>query len=175
MRAVLAIDPGREGGFAFLDEESVILEPMPQNDEKKVDLTELHRLLFHYVPQTSLILLEQAGMRPGQSANSTASTWRHFGHLEGVLASLRAAFPDSPQPSLVHPASWSKWYPHGVTEKNQDVRYKLIKKSRAVIAQGLYPGVDLKKSAKSVGPHEGLVDALLLADFGMRRLKEQSK
>ncbi len=173
MLAVLAIDPGKEGAIAFLDGDSVILEVMPLieagDDKGKIDLAEVVRLLAHYVPLSSRVLLESAGIRPGLAAGSVAATWRHWGELHGVLAAMGAL----PMLKVVQPQSWSHAYPHGVTEKDPKKRYRDIKASRAKIATRLFPGIELKKNSKCAVPHEGVVDALLLADFGLRRLKEE--
>lgn len=164
-RSVIGIDPGNEGALAFLDEESVILEPMPLRPDGKPDLVELSRLLAHYAPQATRVYLEVPGIRPRQSPQTTAPQWRTFGRIEGVLAVLRAPV------FLIRPEVWSKEYSHGVTEKDKHKRYQAIKKARREIAAKLYPGIDLRKNDKSAVPHGGIVDALLLADYGMRQLR----
>lgn len=159
-KTILGIDPGKEGGFAVLDGDSVIVEPMPLTDDGDLDVPELHRLIAYYAPSVSRCYLEMASMRPNQSGQFLIG--RNFGKLEAVLVLAGVKF------ELVQPQTWSAHYPHGVTETDRAKRYKAIKAARRRIVAGLYPGIDLKKTARSTTDHEGMVDALLIADYGFR-------
>jgi hypothetical protein len=165
---VLGIDPGKTGGFAVLDGDSVIVEPMPANDDG-IDLPELNRLLRHYADHVTLCYLEMAGMRPKQSTQSTFAFGRNFGIIEGMLSALHIKY------KIIRPDTWSKNYEHGVTEKVPAKRKAKIKVARRGIVAKLYPGIDLRKSERSSTPDEGMVDALLIADFGWNQQKHMWK
>lgn len=154
---ILGIDPGLEGGLAILDGDSVILEPMPTTDAG-LDVVELSRLLAHYAPQVTRAYLEMQQLRPQQQGQFTIG--RNFGKLEGALIINRVPY------QLVRPADWSKQYAHGVTETDHNKRTKAIKDSRRMIAQRLFPGIDLRKTERSTTAHDGLVDSLLIAHYG---------
>ena len=161
---IVGIDPGLTGGFAIRTVNSIILETLPTLDGR-LDLPELNRLFRHYADQITHAYLELSGTRPGQSAQSGFSTARGFGNLEGMLACLGVAY------TAIRPQQWSPSYDHGVTEKKLSKRYALIKKSRARIAQELYPGIDMKRTPQCKNPDSGLVNALLIADFGWQKHK----
>lgn len=156
---ILGVDPGLEGGFAILDGDSVIVEPMPVGEEG-LDVQELYRLLSHYAPLVSACYLELQQMRPQQSGQFTIG--RNFGKIEALLTVCHIKY------QTVRPADWSKHYAHGITEKDPHKRYTAIKQARREIAATLYPGIDLRKSERAKLPHDGLVDALLIADYGLR-------
>ncbi len=160
---ICAIDGGAKGAFAFIDGESVIVEPMPQTADGKVDLKELTRLFRHYADQITYCYLEKGGMRPRQSTQSTFAFGRNFGILEGMLACLRINY------IVVTPQLWSKEFDHKVTEKNVQKRKRMIKVARRAIVAKLYPGIDLKKTSQCKTPDEGIVDALLIATYGWNK------
>ncbi len=159
---ILGIDPGQEGGFAVLDGDSVIVEPMPQKKDGKIDSGELFGLLSHYVPKATFVYIEKAGLRPRQSVQTTFACGFNHGILLGMLGIFNV------EPLIVRPTEWSKHYSHGVTEKDKHKRYAAIKVARRRIVSDLYPGIDLKKTERSSVPHEGMVDALLIADYGWK-------
>lgn len=163
---VLGIDPGLEGGFAILDGDSVVVEPMPQGKDGKLDVQELARLLAHYAPRVTRCYLERVGSRPGQGSVSTFTFGKGYGILIGLLVALGVRYEE------VLPQVWSKHYEHGITEREPNKRQRLIKAARRDIVATLYPGIDLKKTARSTVFHEGMVDALLIADYGWRLNKQ---
>lgn len=164
---IVGLDPGTQGALAVVDGETVILEPMPLGPDKKVDLRELVRLLSHYSPTATRVYMELAGIRPRQAAQATAAQWRGFGRLEGVLAALAAPL------IIVRPEVWSAAYDHGVTDRDPDVRKRKIKKARAEIAARLYPGISLKRTERCTTADAGMVDALLVADYGYKLHRQQ--
>jgi hypothetical protein len=160
MMTVMAIDPGLTGAFAIIDRDSVIVEPMPNNADGKIDLQELKRLFMHYASSITHCYIEMSTMRPGQSAQSTFSTGRTFGTLEGMLVCLGIKY------TPIQSSVWSKAYDHGVTEKVASKRYPLIKKARRGIVAELYPNIDLRRTKNCKNADSGMVDALLLARYG---------
>lgn len=101
-------------------------------------------------------------MRPHQGAVQTFKAALHFGELRGILVALGIPY------ALIQPQTWSEEFAHGVEEKDKLKRYRAIKVARKKIATDLFPGIDLRESDRCKTPHEGMVDALLLAEFGYR-------
>lgn len=157
---VMGIDPGKQGAFAVLDGDSVIVEPMPLTEDGALDLYEIARLFRYYANELTHAYLELQSIRPMQAGQFQVG--RGFGNLEGMLSCLRMSY------TVLKPQDWSRFYEHGVNEKNIKKRYPLIKKARREIVARLYPGIDLRKSADCRVAHEGMVDALLIADYGMK-------
>lgn len=159
---VLGIDPGMEGGLALRFSDGLILEPMPVKDGA-LDLDDICHILFPYADTITRAYLELQSLRPMQSGQFKIG--RNFGQLEAILWSLKIPT------EIVKPQDWSKHYPHGVEERDTKKRQPMIKKARALIASRLFPGIDLQRNKQCRTPDEGLVDALLIADFGMKKLK----
>lgn len=158
---ILGIDPGASGAFALLDGESVIVEIMPLDEDGKLDLKELNRLLRAYADQITYAYLEEAQIRMAQGGQ--LSFIRNFGIIEGMLACLGV------KTTVVRAGLWSKEFDHGVTEKVLKKRKKMIKVARRGIAESLYPGIDLLRTPNCKFPDEGIVDALLIATYGWRK------
>lgn len=156
---ILGIDPGKSGGFALISDDEVSVFAMPIKDED-YNRTALAGFFRTHKDKITHCFIEMAAMRPGNSAQSGFTVGRGFGMLEGFLNSFSIPY------TIVYSQTWSKKYDHGVTEKNKELRYRLIKKARAEIAKRLYPNMDLRKSSRCSNLHDGIVDSLLIADYG---------
>jgi hypothetical protein len=154
---ILGVDPGMEGAVCILDDDSVILEVMPTKDGL-IDVVELGHILRPYAPMITKAYLEGASLRPMQQGQFKIG--QNFGRIQAVLEYMGI------WALTVRPQDWSKDYDHGVVEKDKKKRYGLIKKARARIAQGLFPEINLMATTGSYVPHDGLVDALLIANWG---------
>lgn len=90
-----------------------------------------------------------------QGLTSTFTTGRNFGLLEGICVGLGLKY------ELVHPLTWQKILPAGRGDT----------KGRALLAaKALFPNLDLRANERCRVAHEGVVDGLLIAEFGRRRL-----
>lgn len=163
--AILGVDPGLHGGLALRGRDYVMVEPMPVLNEA-LDLVSLRRWLVAHAQEIEIALVEQQGVRPKQDPHSGFKTGVGFGCLVGLLAALQIRY------QIVRPQDWSKEFEHGVTEKeDKTLRYRLIKQARKRIAGELFPKVDLRETERSRTPHEGMTDALLIAEYGHRQRK----
>lgn len=155
---IIGIDPGLNGGLCFLSDSGrdIQIFPMPKID-KLLDLNELYRIITSNIFQRAF--LESAGSRPGQSCVSTFKFGRVFGNVEGILAVLQIPF------TLVTPRVWTKEMHEGISGDDP--------KKKSLIAVGrLFPGIDLRGTEKSRVPHDGMVDALLIAEYGRRTMNK---
>ena len=159
---IVGIDPGMTGGIAIRESGGIILEPMPIRDEF-IWLEDLQHILWPHRHSIVMTYLEMQSIRPMQSGQFKIG--RSFGQIEALLRLLMIPV------TIVRPQEWSPKYDHQVVEKVLSKRYALIKKARAKIAQELYPGIDMKRTPQCKGPDSGLVDALLIADFGWHKHK----
>lgn len=159
---ILGIDPGREGGLALRGKNFVMVEPMMVHD-KGLDLPQIHGWLKAHADEIDFALIEQQGVRPRQDPFSGFKAGEGFGALKALLTSAGISY------RVVRPQEWSDFFPHGVTEKtDKKLRYRLIKQARKRIAGELFPTVDLRESERSRTAHEGMTDALLIAEYGYR-------
>lgn len=155
---VIGIDPGTtSGGWAIITDTFIEVSPMPDilsfadmlEDTKKVAKRGEHAL--H-------VFIEKAQSFPGQGISSAFNYGCHFGELLGVIAAL--VIPHT----LVHPAKWTKVMLSGTKAKDKP-------KARNIeAARRLFPEVNLVADGCRT-PHTGMVDALLIAEYGKRSSK----
>lgn len=152
---ILGVDPGKTGGLIIISAESGrILNQMP-NIESPLDV-------YHFIKPYCGVLfayVEKAQAMPKNGAVSMFNYGQGFGEILGVLTALEVPF------ELVPPATWTRSMLAGVPTSYQG------KKRAALAVQRLYPSTcnQLYASHRSRKLHEGLVDALLLAEYGRRR------
>ena len=161
-------DPGLNGGVCALDEDDnvVLLEPMPVV-AGLVDGCALASVLMEDLARRkstegfhACAIVENVHAMPKQGVSSTFKFGHGFGVIEGVLAAL--GIPEQ----FVRPQAWQKVVLGGTPAAASP-------KARALLAaQRLYPNVDLVRGTvacwrdKARKPHDGLVDALLIARYG---------
>jgi hypothetical protein len=148
MTVVCGIDPGAKGGLAFIDSEAgVRVDVLPH-------VTRLVEELRLTAPD--IVYLEKAQTFPGQGICGAFNYGDHFGQLQGILITMKIPY------QLVTPLMWTRVMHVGCTGK--DAKAKSLQAARR-----LFPSVDLLATARSRVPHDGMVDALLIAAFGAKR------
>lgn len=160
-KGILGIDPGANGGFVLLSRDGVILEKhvMPANPEGGIDSPELSRLFFNLSEKADYTYIEKIHAMHKVSAGSSFNFGMNFGILIGNLNAFRMSH------SFVSPAEWQK-----VMHEGHDS--KLPAKLRSAMAgHKLFPGADLREGPRNRINHDGLVDALLIAEYGRRTHK----
>ena len=163
-KRILGIDPGLDGGAALIAEDGILVEPLPTigaGKERCLDLHDLQRWLEPKVPDIGHAFLELPGMRPGKnSMQSVLKVGRGVGQLEGLLHALGISY------ELVAPQRWCAEIHRGIAGDSP--------KSKSQIAvRRLFPGVDLRASDRCTTIHSGMMDALLIAEYGRRMWKSQ--
>lgn len=160
--SVLGIDPGKTGGLALFDGKSVVAEVMPIVGDE-IDLSELCRWLRAHRDEIEAVFLEKAGSfrvaRNGFRAQGSVGMFNYgngFGAIRGILTALHLSY------ELVPPQAWTRIMHAGTAASLHP------KERSAVAASRLFPGVDLRATARSKKAHEGMVDAVLLAAYGHR-------
>lgn len=163
----IGIDPGQKGGIvAITDNRKVIVsEVMPTIGGKEIDAPGLREILYSLkcqateqnVPITAF--LEKVRARPGQGVVSMFTFGRGLGIVEGVIAGLQI-----PSQQVI-PGTWVK-------EMHEGLDLRLNPKARSLlVVRRLYPNLNLLATTKSKNMHDGLIDAALIATYGMRKLK----
>jgi len=149
----IGIDPGKSGALAEIDEQGNILylKPMPLIG-KEIDL---QALFDFFESRAGTVILEKVGSNPGMGHSSAFTFGKFFGYLEGLVAGLKMKY------ILVHPRTWQK----EMWEKKADNP----KASSLLAARQLFPNEKFLPTLRSSKPHDGMVDALLLAEYGRRK------
>jgi hypothetical protein len=159
MRLYLGIDPGRHGALALVDSEAKIVEMriMPVFADR-VDPKGLFNLIQSLTKDKDvLVTLEKPIAMPRQSSVSTLSTGINFAYCEMALASLGLAY------ELVPPKKWQ-------TEMHSGIDGRIDPKVRSALkCQRLFGLDQFMRTERSKKPHDGLVDAVLIAIFGQRQ------
>lgn len=162
---ILGIDPGLDGGIAMMDGSRlsmelgrISIEPMPTTGgtKRSVDGGSLCVLLRGWIIDKPIdhVFLERVGAMPGQGVTSMFNFGEGYGVIKGVLSALHIPY------TLVSPQKWQNAI--GVA-KSKDT-----KGAAATRAAQLFPGVDFRASARCRKPHDGMVDAALIAAYGVR-------
>lgn len=153
---IAGIDPGFDGGLAVLADDGtlVALEVMPvmkAGGRPELDLPQLKRLLQAH--GVTLVCLERVTAMRGWGVSSS---WR-FGVTWGQLLGLVQAL-DLPV-LLATPRQWQQVVLAGTSrDKTQAIAYALRR----------WPLANLRPGRKT-RPHDGLADALCLAEYGRIR------
>jgi hypothetical protein len=149
---IIGIDPGQKGAICILMGEMVLGFVSADVDGLETALAGESRDNIH-------VFIEAAQAMPGQGVSSMFRYGQGYGELIGALKAFKVPY------TCVHPRVWTK-------EMLQGVPLRFEGKQRAAFrAAQLFPSVDLKNGPRSKKPHEGVVDALLIAEYGRRKIK----
>lgn len=155
---VLGIDPGKFGAMAVLDFHTGQLVSRTVRQEI---LRDIYHWLYMLRDQRVFVGLEQAvgGSFDGKprGAGAMFTYGREFGHLESMLVILRVPH------TLIAPAVWTKELHRGTYAGSP-------KEKSLLAAQGLWPKDDFRATERSHKPHNGIVDAMLIAEYTRREL-----
>lgn len=140
----IGIDPGKDGALAALyPSGSVYVCPF--------DKREYIRFFNSILGRVRKVILEHVGAMPGQGSVSMFNFGQNFGWLQGLLDAT-----DTPY-ELVRPQKWKKDF-SCTSDKNTSIQ----------VAQRMFPKTDLRRTPKCKGPHDGICEALLMAEYGRR-------
>lgn len=156
----IGIDPGKKGGIAVIDTElDTEVFPMPPNYSLADFLEKEKRGRCH-------VFIEKAQAMPTNGAVSMFNYGQHFGEIVGMLIAFHLPY------TLVPPRTWTKVMHAGIQLSNADAKQKGAPKKKSLIAvRRLFPHVNLVPPGKRV-EHDGVIDALLIAEYGRRTLKQ---
>lgn len=159
-KVVVGIDPGQKGGLVTLDGTGTIVDmrPMPADPREVATFLRLTREACGLSRWPLHVMLEKAQSMPKQGIASAFTYGTHYGELRGILVALEL------EHTLVPPSAWTKAMHVGTRAGEAKVR-------SMEAARRLKPTEPFKMaSSKATKPHDGLVDAYLIAEFGRRKL-----
>ncbi len=143
--AFIGIDPGADGALAALLPGGAARVVPFGKDAYVAEVAAL-------AGSVGLCVLEHVGAMPGQGVVSTFRFGENFGWIQGVLDSAGVPY------ELVRPQRWKREF--GCTsDKNTSVE----------AARRLFPGVDLRRTPRCSKPHDGIAEALLMAEYARRK------
>jgi hypothetical protein len=168
---VLGIDPGNKGAFVWVDKKGNIIKKvvMPLLKDKKkttrkgkvntttkisLDIRTIYALLVENKDKTKSCFIEKAQVFPGQGGVSNFN----YGYGNGVLVALLTV--SGYDFTLVPPKTWTSVL-HAPVAFIKDAKQK-----SKMIALKLKPESTYIYGTRSKIPHEGIIDAFLIAEYG---------
>ncbi len=173
----IGIDPGLRGGMAMILDVGtpavdlhVIATPIIPSETKtkdgkvkrvtrdQYDIPAISRQLGEWYRGNVIAFVEKPiPLPPKLKAGSLAQFQRGVSYgWAWMLTALGIPF------ELIHPRTWQTVILRDFPKNDKK------KQSSILAAQRLYPGVDLRRSERSRVPHDGLAEALLIAEYGRR-------
>ena len=158
----IGIDPGLQGGIATIynsGEISILVMPTIKIGKKRIlDNAMLAGTfsLSNILDIKRYAILEQQQPMPKQGVTSMFSIGYGFGVLKQCLVDF--CIPHE----VVHAQVWQKEF--GISGRKGNTKAQALQ-----ICQSLFPDLNLLATDKSKKPHEGIVDAVLIAEYARRR------
>jgi crossover junction endodeoxyribonuclease RuvC len=141
----IGIDPGKNGGIAFMGEGKNNSETYPYSDDVLLDVCTM------YEGMNVICYLEHVHAMPKQGVSSTFNFGVNFGFIQGALRAYGIPY------ELVTPQKWKKEF-SCTSDKNTSIE----------VCKRLFPDVNLKATDRCRKPHDGMAEALLIAEYGRR-------
>lgn len=198
---VIGVDPGLSGGIAILEyepitfqERRVVVFPLPTTAKytgkgKEIDCIRLVKLLRNEIPRkdVSLIVLELVrhypiGKKKGNAATENsesenksrgATSMFSFGDGFGIVrSSLKLLYNDECNKLLQYqlPQAWQKRMFQHLPAGEKDTKKKAL-----AYVTGRFPYVSLLATKRSKVAHDGMIDALCIADFAFLAIQSNQE
>lgn len=149
MKRYIGVDPGKEGGYAMIDEDgNVEVYPM--------DEWMLAQMFESWAFDDCIVYIEKASVRPGQGISSSGAFMEGAGYLRGIVTANHMPF------ELIPPPKWKKSFGANL---GREFTYTEKKAKDIEICKRLFPNVSLRKSSKCRTDSDGMADALLIAEY----------
>lgn len=159
MKEYIGIDIGKNGGIAILNNGHVVLHKMPLIG-KQIDIKELSRLINH---KDSVIVFEKLNSIFGTTKTTAFSMGHQVGILETICTLKNLAFLE------IYAKTWQKEMFQGVSEVKKADGKRNTKAMAEIAATRLFPTVSLKTSSRQTKNQDGVIDALLIAEYAKRK------
>ncbi len=157
---IIGVDPGLDGGIARIRAGvgGVSAIPMPTigTGRRKEYLPALVCELRFLDDAPVYMFIEKAQPYPKQGVTSVFTYGRHYGIWIGICAALEIPLEE------VTPRAWQKVM---LGSRTGDTKARSVE-----CAARMFPRVSLMRTGRCSKPHDGMADALLIAEFGRRSL-----
>jgi hypothetical protein len=156
------IDVGKKGAIAILNKNGDIIhkEVVPLVSKKELDFSRIKEISKIISDNCKHAAIENVKSIYGSSANSNFQFGRIFGNLEMLLHLSGVSV------LYVKPKDWQK-----VIWSNLPTLSKNPKENSLNACKLLFPEENLLATKRSSVPHDGLVDAILIAEYCRRFYK----
>lgn len=168
MMIYVGIDPGAKGGIVAIEDNEVIAKhTMPLNADgtinNKMLASVLKSLIYDDDRVNTRFGLEKVHSLFGMSAKSNFSFGQNFQACISALDIVGASW------EFIQPKTWQKDIFEGMNEIKNSKGKRDTKKMALMACERMHPDVDLRPTERSKKFHDGLVDALCIAEYLQRR------
>ena len=166
MRKYIGIDIGKQGAYYILGEDGSEIDrgPIPMI-KKEIDWHAWNVLMEPYDMFNGMVVFEKIGVIFGSSKKTAFSMGYQAGAIEMCCIANNLIY------TMVPPKKWQAAMFEGQTKiYKTGSKTKIDTKAMALVAaKRLFPKTNLLMTDKSSVPHDGLVDALLMAEYARRK------
>jgi hypothetical protein len=166
MRKYIGIDIGKSGAYYILGEDGSEIDrgKMPMI-KKEVDWHAWNAIIEPYDMFNGMVVFEKLGVIFGSSKKTAFSMGYQAGAIEMCCIANNLIY------TMVPAKKWQAEMFEGQTKIfKSGSKTKIDTKAMALVAaKRLFPKVNLLMTEKSTVPHDGLVDALLMAEYARRK------
>lgn len=151
----IGVDPGKNGGIAKINTDTGFVKTVTFSEESLISELEGY---FMFDKSPLRCVLEKVNAMPGQGVVSMFNFGQNYGFIQGVLKAYRIPY------ELVTPQKWKKEF-SCTSDKNTSIE----------VCKRLFPKVNLKATDRCKKDHDGMAEALLLAEYGRRHYNGKEK
>ena len=145
----IGCDPGKDGAMAIIIQGESTIPIIPFDIHGYKNALEGIR----GVAENCRCCLERVGAMPGQGVTSMFKFGENFGFIQGLLTAYSIPY------ELVTPGKWKKEF-QVTGDKNSSID----------VCKRLFPDVSLRRTDRCKKDHDGMAEALLMAEYAKRRL-----
>lgn len=161
-KTYIGIDIGKNGAIAILTPNGIQTLPMPKIKDE-INYKELLSIINYTDSEQVTIVFEKLGVIFGSSKTTAFSMGYQSGAVE--MACICGQIPYT----KVRAVDWQKQMFQGVEAILKTGKSSKDTKAMALIAVGrIFPNLKLTFGEKATKPHDGLIDAVLMAEYARR-------
>ena len=152
-KIAIGVDPGKDGSMAIIGLKNYPITVVFDEQLYRNYLDSVSLRTRNGIDAKVHCIVEHVGAMPGQGVTSCFSFGQNFGFILGLLTAFCIPY------ELVRPAKWKKEF-SCTSDKNTSIE----------VAKRLFPGVSLKRTERCTKDHDGIAEALLMAEYARRRM-----
>lgn len=146
----IGCDPGESGAMAIIYSDGDINIHQFEIEVYRFYLKEIYECELQ---NQTRCCLERVGAMPKQGVNSMFHFGENYGLIQGLLVAYSIPY------ELVTPQKWKKEF-QITGDKNSSI----------AVCKRLFPNVPLRRTDRCKKDHDGMAEALLMAEYARRRL-----
>jgi len=168
MISYLGIDPGLSGGLAVVSDDriqfKIAMPTISLTTKEGITKTEIDRQgvlsFLKILPEHTHVVIEEQLAYRSQNIIASCTICKNYGIILMALTVAHMYITEVP------PDVWQEHF--GIVSVKK-AGGKTTKEQALEVVKAIFPNVDLFASERSTKEHDGITDALLIAEYGRRR------